>query len=140
MNGINGGNGINGPRFTIGLPSASNRNPNHNDIRQIQENLKSNHHHDGHRHADPGTPEPGDDADIDDIDLSFDSNQMDHLDPMRHKLEGSLDSGDSVQIEEEEDPVRDPLAMAAAQAMNGMDGVDGHLDEDQSMDSEQMEG
>jgi len=109
------------PRFTIGLPSASNR------IGQMEENSNL------HRHADPGTPEPGDDADIDDIDLSFDSNQMDHLDPMRHKLEGSLDSGDSVQIEEE-DQSHDPLAAAAeaAMAMNH--------DDDQSMDSEQMEG
>ena len=135
--------------FTISLPSSA--------MSQIKENSNLQHL------QDPGTPEPGDDTDIDDIHLSFDD--VDRLDPSSCKMEGSLDSGDSVRIdeEEEEDP-HHPLAVAAAamamrgghgarglhehdglSGLHGLNGRLGHLqgDENQSMDSVisgQMEG
>lgn len=105
-------------QFTINIPS--------NRIQEMEENCSIQ------RAQDPGTPEPGDDADIDDIDLSFDQ----HLDDaLHHKLEGSLDSGDSVEMEHDvEKEAHDPLAVAAA-AMGRQ-----AIEEEQSLDSEQMEG
>merc|ERR1719242_1273434 len=96
-------------QFTINIPS--------NRMQQIEEDCSVERAQSAHE---PGTPEPGDDADIDDIDLSFDQ----HLDgQLHHKLEGSLDSGDSVEIEagnhrgndsnEARNEVCDPLAVAA---------------------------